>query len=393
MKKIIKTLLASLLVFSAIFSLGACNNANNDATTSNKLTNVLFADFEAWGPDFQLCRVSRNFGKVSINSDEQYVYEGKHSARIDPVGYGWMYFPTVSETYEYDYSDFTCVHSVRVEIYNPQETNQEVKIGFVSRIRSIDRVDRAGTLPFALTPGWNTVDLIVEPALIKLVASLNKIEGILFEFEPNKQEDIAEDTPRFYLDSIRLLYKNESIASDKEIVFGDSEIMDFERIYDSSFCLNSYGIEMGIVTSANYGVTATSGTKALRMLWPAKQTGSGYNCFELQGSFLKAGAIGKVKDEDISSAYICFDVYNSSGLAVKANTNFYDASGRNSYATYQTLYPKEWTKVRIKLSDITAIFDTWTEDPGAMAIMLHELYDFDLEIFVDNIRVEYDATV
>ena len=393
MKKIIKTILASLLAFSTIFSLGACNNANDDAVTDNKLTEVMFADFEAWGPDFQLCRISDKFGKVSINSDEQYVYEGKHSARIDPVGYGWMYFPTISEAYAYDYSDFTCVHSVRVEIYNPQETNQEVKIGLVGRIRSIERVDRAGTLPFNLKPGWNTVNLIVEPALIKPVASLNKIEGILFEFEPNKLEDITEDTPRFYLDSIRLQYKNESIDSDKEIVFADTEIMDFERIYDSSFCLNPYGVEMGIVNTANYGVTATSGSRALRIVWPAKQTGSGYNCFELQGSLLKAGAIGGVWTEEIPYTYICFDVYNASGLKVTSRTYFYDASGRNSYYINQPLYPKEWTTVRVKLSDITAMFTTWVEDPGAMAIMLTELYDFDLEIFVDNIRIEYDESI
>ncbi len=120
--------------------------------------NITLCDFEQWGPDFQLCRISNNFGRVSLNTDKAFVKTGSQSARLDPLGAGWMYFPTQSDLFDYDYSDFSYVESVRIEIFNAQKENKTMRGGFVSKIYDVSTIGRICESSYTLKPGWNTVN-------------------------------------------------------------------------------------------------------------------------------------------------------------------------------------------------------------------------------------------
>ena len=252
MKRMIKNILASILACSCLLSLFGCgqtSNENNATPSGAQQSEVLFADFEKWEPDFQLCRISTTFGKVSINSDEKYVHDGKHSARIDPVGNGWMYFSTYSERFGYDYTDFTRVDCIRMEMYNPQETEETVSVGLVSEPYALDKFNRAGAKEFTLKPGWNTLNYYVDPVLVSVIADLSDIRGIYMIFDPLFLYEITETTPRYYLDTIRLRYREEAHEATSTFEFGENEIMDFEKFYESNFYLNEFGIEVELLVS------------------------------------------------------------------------------------------------------------------------------------------------
>lgn len=87
MKKIIRIVLACVLALGCFAVTLGCGKTDVQATQDG---DVILADFENYAPDFTLCRISSSFGKVSVNTDKTYVKSGNRSARIDPVGNGWM---------------------------------------------------------------------------------------------------------------------------------------------------------------------------------------------------------------------------------------------------------------------------------------------------------------
>ena len=97
MKRMMKHVIASILAFSCVACVGCNKNGKESSGAQANPSEVLFADFESWEPNFQACRTSTYFGKISMNTDKEYVHSGERSARIDPVGNGWMYISTYSE--------------------------------------------------------------------------------------------------------------------------------------------------------------------------------------------------------------------------------------------------------------------------------------------------------
>ena len=97
MKKIKSILLCLLALTVSIGCFSGCQDGDSTAGDGD----ITMLDFEQWGPDFQLCRISLGFGKVSVNTDANYVKEGKQSCKIEPKGWDavtadlTMYFPTV----------------------------------------------------------------------------------------------------------------------------------------------------------------------------------------------------------------------------------------------------------------------------------------------------------
>ena len=315
MKRIIKNIFAVILACVSLVSVSACGGSTNSAEEQGPIENlneVLFADFESWAPDFQLCRISNYFGKVSMNTDEKYVHEGKRSARIDPVGSGWMYFSTESETFGFDYTDFTHVDCIRMEIYNPQQESSSVSVGLVSDPYALDQFTRAGGKEFTLKSGWNTINYYIEPMLVNVVASLADIRGIYLIFDPLFKYEITDETPRYYLDTIRIRYREDAHTNESSFEFGENEIMDFEKFYESNFLINDFGIDMKIVKPADYGISATSGSKVLRMVIPGTGSGLWKYHFEIMGPYIRKSPLGSLTAAEFEKAYFCWDIYNGS---------------------------------------------------------------------------------
>ena len=393
MKQIMKKFLASVLACSCMISLFGCNrNLQEDKkpTGETNPSEVLFADFESWEPDFQMCRISNYFGKVSLNSDEQYVKNGKHSARIDPVGNGWMYFSTYSERFEYDYTDFTRLDCIRMEMYNPQSQNEKVSVGLVSNPYALDQFTRAGGKQFTLKPGWNTLDYYIDASLVSVIADMSDIRGVYMIFDPLFLYEITDETPRYYLDNIRFRYKETPHVVESIFEFEENKIMDFEKFYESNFYMNEFAIDMQMVKPGNYGVSNVSGSKALRIVFPGTASGAWKNYFQIMGAYMKKSPLGSLTKEQFNNAYFCWDVYNGASSTYNLVAAFYDETGKNYYKVATYPQPGEWKTERIKLTDIATAMPNWQEKIGNFSLDVLDNLNKARELFVDNIRIEFD---
>ena len=394
MKRIIKNIFAVILLCVSLVSVFACTppaNNNNQNQQNQKPNEVLFADFEEWAPDFQLCRISNYFGKVSMNTDQKYVHEGKRSARIDPVGSGWMYFSTFSETFGYDYTDFTHVDSVRMEMYNPQSTNEKVTVGLVSEPYALDQFTRAGGKEFTLKPGWNTLNYYIEPTLVNVIASLSDIRGIYMIFDPLFLYEITDTTPRYYLDTIRIRYRDETHTTESSFEFAENEIMGFEKFYEANFYINEFGIDMKIVKPADYGVNAISGAKALRMVLPATASGAWRYYFEIMGPFMRKSPLGNLTLEQFNNAYFCWDVYNGYESSYNVVAIFENGKATNEYKLATFPEAGKWTSFRVKLTDIEEAMPGWRENVGSFVLSVLDNQNVQRELIVDNFHLEFDS--
>ena len=383
MKRIIRIALVcilSLCCFTAALGCGAEAQVSDEA---------VFSDFENYVPDIQLCRISSNFGKVSVNTDKAYVKSGNRSARIDPVGNGWMYFPMYSENFGFDYTDFTYVNSVRLDMYNPQQEDKTVRVGLISRINNIDSFDKAYDEEFTLKNGWNTLEFYVEPSILGITADITEIQGISLSFEMCNEYDITDKTPRYYLDGIKLIKRAKPHSVQTNIEFAENEIMDFEKFYHEYFTVNDFGIEMSIVKTADYGIATKTGNKALRIVIPQGNSGSWNYYLKITAPFLNAGALGKLTDEQFENGYFVWDSYNGASADYNCVGLFFVGSSTTSYGVGTYPKPGEWTTNRIKLTDIEQNIPGWRDNTGMFALSIKDSFSTDRELFLDNFRIEY----
>lgn len=384
MKKIIRSILICILVLGA-FSAFGCNGKTN-AQEPDEITLV---DFENYAPDFSLCRISSNFGKVSVNTDQTYVESGTRSARIDPVGNGWMYFPTYSENYDFDYTDFTYIKSVRLTLYNPQAEDKTVRVGLVAKINSIDSFDKAYEEKFALKSGWNTLEYYVEPSIVGVTADITQMQGISLAFDRCNAYTIADNTPRYYLDNIKLIKKDTPNVVESRIEFAENEIMSFEKFYHEYFLVNDFGIDMRIVKTADYDIAMPTGSKALRIVIPQGDSGRWNYYVKIAAPFLKASALGKLTDEQFENGYFVWDAYNAAASEYNCVAMFFVGNGNTRYEVGTYSKPGEWTTHKIKLADIEEKIPGWRNNTGMFAFCIKDSFSTDRELFLDNFRIEY----
>lgn len=383
MKRIIRIALVCILAlccFTAALGCGAAAQVSDE---------VLLADFENYVPDIQLCRISSNFGKVSVNTDKAYVKSGNRSARIDPVGNGWMYFPTYSENFGFDYTDFTYVNSVRLDMYNPQAEDKTVRVGLISKINNIDSFDKAYDEEFTLKNGWNTLEFYIEPSILGITADITEIQGISLSFEICNEYDITDKTPRYYLDGIKLIKRAKPHSVQTNIEFAENEIMDFEKFYHEYFTVNDFGIEMSIVKTADYGIATKTGNKALRIVIPQGNSGRWNYYVKIAAPFLKASALGKLTDEQFENGYFVWDAYNAAASEYNCVAMFFVGNGNTRYEVGTYSKPGEWTTHKIKLTDIEQNIPGWRNNTGMFALSIKDSFSTDRELFLDNFRIEY----
>lgn len=383
MKRIIRIAFVCILAlccFTAALGCGAAAQVSDEA---------VFSDFENYVPDIQLCRISSNFGKVSVNTDKAYVKSGNRSARIDPVGNGWMYFPMYSENFGFDYTDFTYVNSVRLDMYNPQQEDKTVRVGLISKINNIDSFDKAYDEEFTLKNGWNTLEFYIEPSILGITADITEIQGISLSFEMCNEYDITDKTPRYYLDGIKLIKRAKPHSVQTNIEFAENEIMDFEKFYHEYFTVNDFGIEMSIVKTADYGIATKTGNKALRIVIPQGNSGRWNYYLKITAPFLNAGALGKLTDEQFENGYFVWDSYNGASADYNCVGLFFVGSSTTSYGVGTYPKPGEWTTNRIKLTDIEQNIPGWRNNTGMFALSIKDSFSTDRELFLDNFRIEY----
>lgn len=115
---------------------------------------------------------------------------------------------------------------------------------------------------------------------------------------------------------------------------------------------------MEIVKAVDYGISAPSGTKVLRLVAPGMASGSWRYYFKLMAPVLKMSALGNLTDEQFENAYFCWDAYNNSSAEFNIVAVFEVGSGGKDYRVGTYPKPGQWTTFRIKLTDIVSAAQT-----------------------------------
>lgn len=254
MKSKIKKILALVLSMLMIVTFNGCKNFGGGDDDNSSGDGELIYDFEQWMPDFSGTHISYLFGRITLNTDANYVAHGSGSAKIEPEGGGWMYIQTKSDTFDYDYSNFTNVSGVQAKVYNATDEPMDMTMGFVSKVNLYDSFDRVGDRNFTLNPGWNTVTLELVPEIMCYMADVSNIEGISFVFPKGVYAENKQAV--FYLDDVRLIKKDEANAStddkfpyDFDTYKEEMKLVAFEDNYSDNFFIHENDQEMKVVNA------------------------------------------------------------------------------------------------------------------------------------------------
>lgn len=145
----------SLVGCMAVFS--GCKEETPPDPDAALKEDVLINGFEQWTPDLQTALIFNDFGKVSLNSDPAYVTQGERSVRLDPLGGTYatsgtpiVMFSLKSDTYGFDHSDLSYVDYLSFDLYNAQDEEKTVYVGFAGEMTSVSSISRMGEKSFVL---------------------------------------------------------------------------------------------------------------------------------------------------------------------------------------------------------------------------------------------------
>lgn len=442
MKKILALSLSVLTCFGSLGWIAGCNSSSSTDEEENKeivsteeeSKEIIFANFEQWGPDFQLMRLINNFGKVTRNEDANYVKEGKYSAKLRPMG-GYLtssipllYLPTNSVNFSYNYSDFTQFERISAYMYNAEDRALNATIGLVSSIGSPTTVSTLpGDTVYLAPKVWTKIDYWLELDFLNLAADVTSIKGVYFQFE-NAGVEYPDDAPTVYLDDVRLVKADVQQTVKDLIVLDENEVCDFEKDYQKYIMQAERAgsvnetFEMDVVTATDYGIVAPSGEKVLRLLRHPSQS-SGASKLMLPENLMKRVGLDKIPEDDYKKTYFCFDMIG--GVNAKneyLGTKITTSGGRGSswlrrivrkkgeytlttggvsldkgvvgqWAPWnysERVGPQGWTTYKISLYEIAGwLGSDYVKDVGYFCINIGNYQGTeDRELFFDNFRIE-----
>lgn len=394
-KTIFSLFLAGLVAISS-FSLFGCGK-NNEG--KDKQSQIVLADFEKFEPDFQLIRITKFFGAVNVNTDAQYVRNGKTSAKVQPLGHvpsqsqPMMFFPLSSVEFEYDYKDFSYYDNVNMWIYNAEDENMDVEIGFVDKM--LDIKDYA-TIPGeinTLKPGWNKVVYYPDLNALNLVSDITNFLGVYLRFPHTNSYDL-EDAPVLYIDDVQLKVSPQKQQIQELIQLDKGEILNFDKEWQQNVLIvnapnEDTMPEVSIVKAADERIPVIDDGREedfmLKVVTKASKY-SGWPSIEIPAKVIKkSGATGLSKTER-AKYNICFDVY-----AVDGDKDFFPDYGVAMWMDWKSTNHKavtgKWTTYRYNLSLIpSSIY-------GSLAGMRVSWSEYaeggDMTFYFDNFRLEY----
>ncbi len=417
MKKLLSLLLAVIACLTS-FSFAGCN-ASKGSEDNGK---IMFADFEEWGPNFQTMALYGSFGRITRNSDKQFVKDGNYSAKLQPVGgrvsttFPSFVMPVKSKSFGFDYSDFTNYEEVSAYLYNDSEKPITMTFGLASSYSVTSASYMAGE-KIVLTPKtWTRASCLVDWTFLSVAGDPTAIAGVYFQF-PDSGVEYPDQAPTIYLDNI-VITKSAKKGTVEPLVLDKTdtktEICDFEKVWQKYAYSASVPEDQGkveVVRASDYNITASSGERMLRVMRTNKN--SNFNV-TIPGKLMKAAGMHEVPEEDWASTYFCFDMYNDSSKyaqyhAIWAYTEtggYYVPSqwrGPNAdneyywegYYTWPRPVCKQWTTYRISLWELSKGLNLkeYVQKTGGFA-MTFATYPAaaaageEWVIFLDNFRLE-----
>lgn len=333
------------------------------------------------------------FGVVDINSDPQYVSEGKKSICLSPKGSYeeqlYVYFPFRADTLAINFTDLNYVSAVSVDVYAPESMNVGVGLYFS------DTADlRAEAKTFALQQGWNTLRVPVQHSLIALQYDLVDCYGAYIQFE----KSAAEKNLSVYVDNILVENQTEPIEIEQSIFLdereGYCELADFEHAYQQILVTpyTTYNRaqlpSVKVVKAADYGLEAASGEKVLRVeTYPSTSFGVGQSWTQLAFSdaWFEVVDISRFRGEGY---YLKMDIYQEGSISTLLELNLYHSYGMDWGG--MTSKEGQWVAYSAPLDSFTA----WLDNPVNFTLAWldwNPALGESCVFYIDNIRVEKES--
>lgn len=248
MKKWIAGLLCIICVLSCFCGCAGGTNIENGSSTDNssntssisKTTNpiVKMNGFETH-KELSLLALHEALGKVELNKDQEFIKSGVGSAKVivthepyvtgggNPSLWQEMHIDATGE----DYSDFSNVTRLSLEVYNEQETIGRIGMQLVYS-SGVEQIEW-----FELTPkAWTTVTYHITRELIPKVVSSRTgevsypVTMMRINFNrPTDNEDI------YYLDDFHL-YRTQKAMEENIFALQENEIASFDKYWQFKYC-------------------------------------------------------------------------------------------------------------------------------------------------------------
>ena len=411
-----KLLISFILLLSMLFSVGfaGCEKSENPDETTQKEYSVVFADFEDWKPDFSTMRISEYFGKVTRNEESAYVKSGKYSAKIQATGAYtnkntiFLYFPTISTTFDFDYSNFFKMKRIGAWLYNAEETEQEIGFAFVTGIESSKSITTFEYSRIQLpAKQWTYFKADIDVDALNLLIDLNSIQGIAFTFNNANTRDI-EDAPVIYLDDIVFDCYEVALAERDLITLDIDEVCNFEKLYQKYVVMTSSEngkfiptVEIVKPTLDNDELVASSGDYVLKLTTKPsdrENTNSGrtYQRFTLPAKLMQQIGITTIEQDQWENVYFCMDVYNPTDSEQLFYLEWLSTVKYNGTIYNFTVKPGEWTTFKWSLSQIASATESKAAStyritqPGTLSVAWGEypMSHGEKTFYFDNFRIE-----
>ena len=399
----------------AIMSLGlvACNDSSNDGSDNGPQIpeTITYANFEQWGPDFQLIRVQDYAGVINVNTDKTYAKD-EQSLLINPIGAysssatGKFIFPLASELFDFNYSNFTTVEKITVEFYNASENDVKIAFGLTPTIKSIDAHTYTPYEWYTLKANeWTTLEYEVDTQALSFLYDVTKIAGFYMMFENMRTSRDETNAPDIYCDNI--VIHNTTVIPPKDETFrvGEMEYLDFEDPLQINALEFSGTISrlpaVDIVKASDMTVNglslqATSGENVLRIEWQmAKEDPvSGFEQVKFVELVAENSILSKLSEAELDNIVFCMDVYNACSKEMYMEFDF----GQNLDCIFGgwDLKPNQWTTIRYSMADVYAKYSNW-EDNGWIRFVMSSYnatkYNGNKLFYVDNMHFEWASEV
>ncbi len=355
--------LAALMACCGVFSATNNPSVKVDAETTNSETLSSYEkinNFDVIQDVFE-CEYYNKYGIVDLNTDSEYITQGKGSLKMEVHG---SFYPGTSLPYmriPFDANggmkDVSRLKNVQFDVYSTleEECSMQISLAFGNGKNSNGKQLYANTSyeNVTLKPGWNHIRVDYDAK--GLGASFNLKEGgwIMMRF-PRAADEATKEENVFYLDNLGIGMTLKQ-AAPYTMDFDEGEVFSCDKAYQA------YMVEtLGISSSDSYPLVSINSDKAytvnhegksLKVVAPTQETpgGSVYFRFNeqipLSFDWVQLGAENK---------YFVFDVYNDTGsdftFTLKLWRSVGDLSNNRMNYNFKAI-AGEWTTIRFSIQE------------------------------------------
>ncbi|MBQ7879974.1 MAG: hypothetical protein IJ317_04935 [Clostridia bacterium] len=374
-----KKTLAILLSVSCLLSLAACETEEKTEQAAETASSYIsLEEFDSYDSVNKIW-FKNTLGDARLSNDETYISSGENSLQVtvaDEARYKdqkhetSFYVPT--QTANGDYSDFSMIDEVSLDVYGVSGSDLKVSLGLILRSAA---VVASPSKTFDIQAGeWTTVTFPVNRTVVDTCFSVKTVSHVDLSVQ-GVNAVVCVDNMR--------LHRAVNDFAPAEFYLDENEICDFEKPYQEfAFVPKMAG---GVTPTAVINTDpdyATSGLRSLKVSSPAMDSNVWFN-LEFSKNLFAAAEFSKRS----STSYIAIDVYKPFERTWYTTVRFRNLDS-GAYENVDTTMPTGigWHTVCISLSR-TAIGTSSMEFNWQSQAGLPDGGVNGVEFYLDNLRI------